>query len=600
MTANIKDEAAQKPAAKKTARKRAAKKTARKSRDPKNPGASTEGYFPPEVLADLAVKLVRLKTDVPTGRSKSALQLASPGLDATFADALKRAEMLLLSASGKSDEDIHAYQLFTEQDGLMSFEEIAERFKEFEWGGMHSGNTVKPYIEELVTSAEFEVQKEREKFERLLTVRHRHPGGLYSVVDRVRRYIRNMIGRTGLRDLFDDPYQAADVMGQLFFRLMENKIPGDWERTLDEEHATALGFESFIEFVCGGLTYERFIGDPPNVWMNLERLGCFVFCLETLSAEYPARPQIAEEELRSLMRLVRGRADVPREAMSDLDACLVELGKPDPDAARVKELASSACRSLHLMRDRWYLRQLASVSGFSRLIREVRGRSKERKQGYKISVAKTQEILELLRPAENADNGTEGFMDADRLRKKLDDARRILDVRDLNAASKLPVAKIRHILKLLRRAEKAGRASGESIDVGQLRQLLDEVLKGLGAPDLITAAQVPGRFCDGTIADEMKQVATGLKKGLQMKPPSKRHARQSLNDLLRDLKPYSGERKCRPYELFLFAAQKRLRDDKLVRKRSDLETGFIPNPPDRSSLSILESHRGAEIAMGIE
>lgn len=188
-------------------------------------------------------------------------------------------------------------------------------------------------------------------------------------------------------------------------------------------------------------------------------------------------------------------------------------------------------------------------------------------------------------------------MDAKQLRKLLDEARKSLDVPDLTAITTLPVTKVRQILRLLRQADNAGKAKGEPMDAVQLRRLLDDVLRSLKDPDLIAAANVQAGFFSGTIADEMRRVTDGLEKGLRMKPPGKQHLKEALSCLLNELKPYSGVRKCRPYELFLFAAQNRLQEEKLVRKLP----GFIPNPPYCPlSLSILESHNGVDIAMGIE
>jgi hypothetical protein len=221
MAVNKKDDAVRKAAAKKTARKRSAKKSGSNSSKSGMSYSDSNASFPPEILADLAVKLARLNTAAPTDDSRRGPRLAAPGFDIIFADALKRAEMLLLAASGKSAENVHAYQLFTEKDGLMSFEEIAGRFSESEWDGMKAPNTVKPVIEELVIAAELEIQKERERREKLVAVRSSYAGGVYHLADRARRHIRNMIHRTGLRDLFENPNQAADVMGQCFFRLMK-------------------------------------------------------------------------------------------------------------------------------------------------------------------------------------------------------------------------------------------------------------------------------------------------------------------------------------------------------------------------------------------
>ena len=596
-----KDSAVRKPAAKKTARKRPAKKKGSKRSRTGTSASGSKTLLPPEILADLAVKLARLNTAAPTDHSRRGPRLAAPAFDVIFADALKRAEMLLLAASGKSNEEIHAYQLFTEKDGLMSFEEIAGRFSEYEWDGMKARNTVEPVIEELVIAAELEIQKERERREKLVAVRSRYAGGVYHLADRARRHIRNMINRTGLRDLFENPKQAADVMGQCFFRLMEKNITGDWEKHLEEEYANEAGFESFIQYVCGGLSYEQFISEPPQVWMDLDRLGSIIFFLESLETTKPDRSQVVAQELGSLIRLFYGSSAISPDTMSDLEACLAELKKQVPDTAQIKNLANSACISLRSLRDQWYLIRLCRVLEFSRLMREVCGRSRERRRGYKISVAKARQISNLLRPTEEMADSTEPFMDAGRLRKALDDARKSLNVRDLNAASKLPVVKIRKILKCLRWAQKAGRAEGESMTAEQLRHLLDGIREGLKDPELLAAAEVPTRNSGGTIADEMKRVADELDKGLRMKPPAKRHLKEALTKLLADLRPYSGERKCRPYELFLFASQKRLRPEKLVRRGLPLAPNFIPNPPNvHAALSILDTHRGADLAMGID
>ena len=53
-------------------------------------------------------------------------------------------------------------------------------------------------------------------------------------------------------------------------------------------------------------------------------------------------------------------------------------------------------------------------------------------------------------------------------------------------------------------------------------------------------------------------------------------------------------RKVRPYEIFLFASQKGLLPEKLVHKRRDLDSSFLPNPVYNSSLSILSHHRGVK------
>jgi hypothetical protein len=277
--------------------------------------------------------------------------------------------------------------------------------------------------------------------------------------------------------------------------------------------------------------------------MDLERLACLVFFLEGLGAEGPVGYQNAKLDLESLMRLVRGRNDVPSEAITDLDACVKELNESYPSAEGIRERACCACLPLRTMWERWYLMRLAAVQKLSKLIAEL-GDSKSGLLRTDLSIAdKVERLLKLLQWADDLGNPKEKFMEAE-----------------------------------------------------EIRQVLAELERNLGDPAFLAVANVPACRFTGTIADEAGRVADRLGKGLRMNPPAKQHLQEALDQLLCHLRPYKGTRKCRPFELFLFAAQNRLKQDKLVRRLP----GFIPNPPHPISLSILQSHKGAAIAMGIE
>ena len=546
MKTQNKSDSAQPAAPGKPVRKRAAPK-ASPTRDKRDkPNKNEERSYPPEVLADLAVKLVQLTMDASPTSARPRPQLAARAFDAVFADALKRAEMLLLTASGQSDEDVQAYQLFTEEDGLMSFEGIAERFNDFQWEGMKSQNTVKPIITDLVIAAEFEVRKAQDRLERLVAVRSGYPGGVYHLVGRVKRHIRSMINRTRLLDLFDDPAKAADLMGQYFIRLMERNIPEDWVGNPPEDMIAADGHGSFIKYVCGGLSYESFIGDPPRVWMDLERLGSLVFFLKNLEQKDPTDLKKTASDLSALMRLINGSDDVTPEVVKDLDACLKELRKPDADIAHARKCAGKAGRSLRAMQERWYLIQLAGLLDLGNLIAQF-GRWKN-----------------------SLTSGDQSLTD-----------------------------RVEQVLQLLRRARDVGETSEQPMDGTEIRDLLNALWQVLQEANLREAAEVWSTRFGESIADVWKRVADRLKDGLKERQPAKRHARDSLNGLLQELEPYSGQRRCRPYELFLFAAQKCLWQDKLVSKRNALKPNFIPYPPYPLTTPILESHRGAYIAAGI-
>jgi hypothetical protein len=493
--------------------------------------------FPPEVLADLAIKLEALKNGGSGNSSHSNCSLSHQVFGPDFQDALKAAENLLLAASGQTDEVVHAYQLFSVEDGLMSFAEIAERFRDFGWDGMKAPGTVEKVIVKLVENAELEVQKERERHDKLVSVRLGYPGGVHDITARVRRHMRSLIRRTKLRDLFKDETEAADAMGQFFYRLMDKGIPGDWEKRLEEELFSLAGYDSFIKHVCGGLTYEQFMKHPPHVLLNLERLGCLVFFLELLGEELTDY-ESSKHELKTLIRLVSNRNEVAQSIMSELNDCLEELQKEEPQTRHVRKFASIAGASLRAIWDRWYLVDLVEAQELGKLIREIEDPVHKIKETADFSAAGFEEILE--------------------------------DVKHLTSVVSKP--------------------SEGFVKNEDLRKLLEELRLKLNEGDLLAAAEVKARGFNGLVSDQMKRIASGLRTGLEMKRPLKMHLLASLRELLTELRPYDGNRKCCPYELLLFAAQNKLENGKFVCRRSSLVS--MPNPPYPFSLSILEGHEG--------
>ncbi|MCB1130213.1 MAG: hypothetical protein KDN05_03730 [Verrucomicrobiae bacterium] len=524
-----------------TARRRTGSGTkGNKGRTTKKP---TNAPFPPELLADLAAKLVRLPESASRLEAKESLRLSSPAYDEAFSDALKRAEKLLNAARGTTDEDVHAYQCFEEKDGLMTFKEIAERFKEVNWKLMTAPNTVTKDIEELVIAAEDASRTELERQDELVEKRRGYPGGLHALVDRVRRYHRRMIKLTGLRDLLDDPRDAAEFMSQTFRSLMEHQIRGDWQQDFPEDVFANHATPTFVPYVCGGLSYEQFIGDPPRVWMDLDRLGCVVFFLESLQQLPPERYQRAVEDLDALMRLLHGRSDVPAEAAKSLAACSEELHTETPNPDTVKKHAEVARAALHEMWERWYLIRLIRMQNLGALIRKLEAVSSKEDQ------------------------------------------------------AQAPAGRNNSLLESLRQVQSLSKVADETATVTEVRKLIEKVVKVLEDSALSMAGPSPTHPEASTVTQgDLEKVVKGFVTGLQVKPTAKRHREVALSKLLCELHPYSGPRKCRPYELFLFAAEKGLLRDKLVRKRNQLNSRFIPNPPrSRIFSSILTTHAGAKL-----
>ena len=536
-----------KTASEETTGKMATKKRAKKKTNgpTKAPAAATlpiHENIDPLVLADLAIKISHFKSV--TGSAAAGIQPFRWD-DAGLHESLDDARRFLLAAKGAIDEEVHAYRLFSEDEEPMSYDKIAQHFEHCGWKLMTSRNKVESVILDLVASAEKEIQKEREKYLELVAVRHRYAGGVYGLVDQMRERIRAMIDHFALEVLFSDPDKIADVMGQVFLRLMGEDISDGWEQHLDEEFATGAGFHSFMKYVCDGLTYEQFIGTGKNVMMDPERLACLNHFLERADAWAASEYRAKARDLDTLMRLVRGRNEVPDSMVSNLEHCLAELRKTPPREETVKQLAKSAREGLTKFCERNYLVRVVKAQECGKLIFELGSRSG------------------VLSPSEQ-----------------------------------FPEEKIEHLRKLLQHAVES--VQNPDLEPMEIRATLNELRGKLADPSLLKAANVDATRFSGSIATEMSRVAEGLERGLQKERVSLSDAEQSLEKLLSDLKPHKGTRKCRPYELFLFAAQNKLWREKLIRKRSLLVPGVVTGPPHSGSLSILMSHRGAEIAMGIQ
>ncbi len=432
------------------------------------------------------------------------------------------------------------------RDALQSYDEIAKRFKRCEWDLVTSRYKVEKIILDLLVHAEQEVQKERGRYEALVSVRLSSPSGVYSLVDRMRESIREVIGDLELEVLFSNPDQIADVMGQVFYHLMGNDITGDWERHLEEEFFNAVGFDSFISYVCGGMTYEQFNPDGVDARIDADRLACLNFFLQDIEAWAASDFKARAADLNLLMRMVRGPGKLPASIVRQLETLLKELRKPQANEKSVKLVGRAAHDELEKYCQRTYLVRVVQVQGWSQLISEL-GALSEVKNGDQLPLGKIQNLHNRLKNIEES-------------------------VQNLN------------FVPMEIRA-----------DLNALREEFEQTSISLRETKLRPIVQ--------SIGEQMDKIVESLKRALQSGPFAEQDAanesklKTALDDLLRDLKPPKGVRKCRPYELFLFAAQKGLLRDDLVRKRSSLVSGVITGPRHLNSPSIIISHSGADLAM---
>ncbi len=447
-------------------------------------------------------------------------------------DALDDARRLLLAAKGKIHEDVDAYRIFSEDDGPMSYDEIAARFKRCGWKGMAARNTVEKIILKLVERAEKEVQRECEKLESLISVRCNYPGGVHWLADRMGEQIRKAIHASELELLFSDPDRVADAMGQVFLRLMEKNITGDWERPLDEESAEMLGFTTFVKYVCGGMTYEQFISDQPNVRMDLGRLDCLGFFLEGVDAWEASDYKARGKDLGILMRFIRGQSGVPDSVRDNLELFLKELRKTPPEREAVASSARAAKEELGKFCERMHLAHLVKVQDWWTMALHI------------------QSILSMA----------------------------------MAGSFELPQSKeLQAVLDLIRQTEElVGDPNLEPAGVRTaLKKLHSKLTQASSRLEAHPSLQV--------IAAEMCKVAANLEESVRAERPKPMHLGSALENLIISLKPSKEARKCRPYELFLFAAQNRHCREELVRKRSDLAPGVVTGPAFWGSQPILMS-----------
>jgi len=322
--------------------------------------------------------------------------------------------------------------------------------------------------------------------------------------------------------------------------LTERRIPEDWETSYQEEVLNLAGCDTFIDYVCDGLSYEQFVGEPAEIWMDLGRLDCVIFFLESLGLKTKKSLAWKAKDLEVICRLLLLSRWGTKEISSKMEACLKALNLKDPDVESVKKLALEAIEPLQLLWDRRYLSELVNCQELAKLDREIRG--------PKSFTGETESQY----PGEY-----EGLL-----------------------------AQIKKVQKM-QEDEKLKLVGNE-----QFRQELEVLCSHLEDEGVLAKLGTWVRSFDGLISDKMKQVASGLRKGMNVKPSLKKHRLESLRRMMSELRPYDGNRAFRPYELFLLASQNGYLKDDLIRNRSSLASGEMPNAPRAISVSILESHQG--------
>jgi hypothetical protein len=285
------------------------------------------------------------------------------------------------------------------------------------------------------------------------------------------------------------------------------------------------------------MTYEQFIPNDKNAKLTPERLGCLLFFLNSVDAWSASDLKARAKDLDLLMKFVRGK--VPPLIVDRLENCLKMLRKPAAKMKSVNEALTTAREELKKFCERDYLARIVRVQKWNLLIDQL------------------------------------GMLS-----------------RDPSPSERFPAEDIKNLCNLMKQVEES--TVNPSFEPAVIRAQLHEIHVKLSEHSALVQ-----RIEEQIIAEQMDKVAEGLERGLRMEYQMPMDYELALEKLLSDLKEHTGTRRCRPYELFLFAAQNGHCRKDLVRKRTSLVKGLVPGPPYSGSLSILMSHKGAEIAMGI-
>lgn len=523
--------------------KETANKTTKKS------AKETATNHPTEVVADLALKILqmnRLEIDT-TSRLHRQHNWMIP--DHLLQRAVVQAEVILDVAAGRTDEDVHAYQLFTPEDGLMSFQDVADRFKDYGWVGLTVRNTVAVIMEDLVTEAEDEVSRQVNKIERAKLMNMGVIKSGHGLILRLRKTIRRSIRCTELYDSLDEPDAVISELDYFFDRYLTNKLLTSSVSIPLEEACDYWHLLSFIDHVCGGLTAVKFSGMPGNFNATIDNLEALCAGLERMKTmDKPSMVAEARELLNLVSHIFPGEQAMEAEFFTELKQYLNKFQKKSVDNAEVDNVRRLVGKSAHHLRaftnaahDRAQIHELVLINVFGKLHKFI-------EKTTSIDQSVRDQIRSLIEP--------------------------IKHLQWTNSKIKSPPV---------------SDVDGEILrDLGSILPKLEEIFAAFDPKNSTHDEKTCEKIKDMQLL--LKKVDKCTKKKPRV---AKRKALENLQALLRDVRPYDGTRKCRAYEIFLFAAQQKLIPQKLIKKRSSLKSR--PNPPFPYTYKIIMGHGGVNL-----
>lgn len=226
------------------------------------------------------------------------MDVNSSACDAVFSSALRRARNLLAKIDTPEDEDVHAYQFFSESDKLMSNNQISEQLKKAGWDKPCSPNTIGACVTALLEEAETRIEK-------CISDHYRRLNGMEDKNSHaaVRQVVEKML--LSLSSAGDPSVKVDDT--SKFAKRLESTLVAHLEqkghsRIYDD--VEFLGASTYFEYVCG-MTSEQFHGRSPTRpgKVTLKQLDQIIGCLQWLANSLAAVSALSDAHAEAARQL---------------------------------------------------------------------------------------------------------------------------------------------------------------------------------------------------------------------------------------------------------------------------------------------------------
>lgn len=479
--------------------------------------------FDPILVADFAMKILQLKFRSTQGDLNSE-PISDELIASNFPQALANAEKLLFDASEHPNDRIHAYQLFEEDSAPLSYQDISDRFKDAGWANLSSRNSVKTLCEKILKKAQAEIYDEDERILNICDFRMDFEGGIDEVLRRVEEHFEKFSSELGLERIVRHPEQLNRHVIMFVSKLLRQHISDYDSSKIEIEHLDA-PHQTFIKYVCDGMSYEQFTNNQEHAVMTFDRLSQlthylgFLLRLDNINEGHV-------DDFNKLKKVANSKNDICPKIIQNLK----KIGKSKDQSESKKSL--TVC--YEYFRARLVNKLVYKMSNDLEFREMVRGLNE---QSSIITDPKVKKTLKIL-----------NYFTTERDRENNEIEHHKYSIIDLN--------------KTL-----------ANINLNELHKKIP--------PHIFLEFE---KFCRST---------TSMIDRLYM-PDGSPDSRPRIDHLISDLSPGKKHKKVRPFELFLYASQRRnaFPNGNLIQLRSSIDEKFLIYRSHKQLPNILIHHKG--------